>query len=151
LKHRKVTAGTALAERGAVPIHEPAVDAAARGQSHTYTLPDRCCLRHPARLVTGCQTVVYQVAEKSVGDGIYATPASGTHTPTKVADCLSTPPSGCGPLAVSHNGQCLAYYTYALVGAGRIEFIQVARIGTCSRCCTSARSIRTAAGSSTST
>lgn len=63
-------------------------------------------------------------------DGIYSTPASGAHTPTKVADCLTTPPSGCGPLAVSHNGQYLAYYTYALVGAGRIEFIQVARIGT---------------------
>jgi hypothetical protein len=63
-------------------------------------------------------------------DGVYSTASSGSPNPTRVAECLTTPPSGCGPLAVSHNGQYLAYYTYALLGTGRIEFIQISRIGT---------------------
>jgi hypothetical protein len=62
-------------------------------------------------------------------DGIFSTPASGTHVPTKVADCLTNPPAGCGPLAVSHDGRYFAYYTYVQLAPVRIEYIQVARIG----------------------
>jgi len=63
-------------------------------------------------------------------DGLYSTPASGTPIPTRVAGCLTTPPAGCGPLAVSHKGQYLAYYSYAVLAAGRLEYIQIMQIGT---------------------
>jgi hypothetical protein len=63
-------------------------------------------------------------------DGVYSTASSGTPNPTRVAECLTTPPSGCGPLAVSHNGQYLAYYTYVVLAPGRVEFIQISRVGT---------------------
>jgi hypothetical protein len=53
-------------------------------------------------------------------DGVYWIAASGGNAATRIVDCSATQPQGCGPLAVSHNGQYLAYYHYLALAPMRL-------------------------------